>query len=353
MDIRKLKKSMALRVFLDFVSIILTISIILTACYGIVVWGNIPYITALRDVWIETAMTTFEHKWLATGLFPKWLIDEVTGEKIEPSDDISITDNIVTPPPETDILGQKQLTVGQKDSLGNKVIVNNIEQGIVIVEIRRFSFLGRLVLIDDSSRVFVGTTSKKGVQGEFVCDLMDRYDAIVGVNGSGFADAGGHGKGGVIMGMCYSQGEKWGNNDGGTAVGFDTNNRLVVGKLKDWESYNIRDGIQFSHPTLISEGEQKIKTSAGYGMQPRTIIAQRADGVAMFLVCDGRSATSLGARLGECAEVLMEYGAVNAGACDGGSSSVLGYDGKVINVPSTPMKTTGRYLPNAFLVRKK
>ena len=29
------------------------------------------------------------------------------------------------------------------------------------------------------------------------------------------------------------------------------------------------------------------------------------------------------------------------------------YKGKVLNIPSTPMKETGRYLPNAFLVRSK
>ena len=46
------------------------------------------------------------------------------------------------------------------------------------------------------------------------------------------------------------------------------------------------------------------------------------------------------------------FGAVTAGACDGGSSSVLAYNGEIINKPSTPM-TTGRYLPNAFLVKKK
>jgi exopolysaccharide biosynthesis protein len=47
------------------------------------------------------------------------------------------------------------------------------------------------------------------------------------------------------------------------------------------------------------------------------------------------------------------YGAVNAGACDGGSSSVIGYDGEVINKPCARDMPTGRYLPNAWLVARK
>ena len=54
-----------------------------------------------------------------------------------------------------------------------------------------------------------------------------------------------------------------------------------------------------------------------------------------------------------CADILEEYGAYNAGACDGGSSSVLAYNGEVINKPSTSMASTGRCLPNAWVVSKK
>ena len=61
---------------------------------------------------------------------------------------------------------------------------------------------------------------------------------------------------------------------------------------------------------------------------------------------------SLGITMGDAAELLLKYGVVTAAACDGGSSSVLAYDGAIINKPSTPM-VTGRYLPNAFLVKSK
>ena len=80
---------------------------------------------------------------------------------------------------------------------------------------------------------------------------------------------------------------------------------------------------------------------------------QRADGVIVFMVIDGRQpGYSIGITVGEAAEILFMYGVVNAAACDGGSSSVLAYDGKIMNKPSTPMEA-GRYLPNAFLVKEK
>ena len=100
-------------------------------------------------------------------------------------------------------------------------------------------------------------------------------------------------------------------------------------------------------------GEIYTEGSAGWGIQPRTIIAQREDGVVMFLVVDGRKpGYSIGITIGEAAEILLKYGAVTAAACDGGSSSVMAYDNAIVNIPSTPM-TTGRYLPNALLVSKR
>jgi exopolysaccharide biosynthesis protein len=104
----------------------------------------------------------------------------------------------------------------------------------------------------------------------------------------------------------------------------------------------------------IINGEKVIEGSSGWGLQPRTVIGQTKNGVVMFLVVDGRQiGYSLGATMGDCADILEEYGAYNAGACDGGSSSVLAYNGEVINKPSTSMASTGRCLPNAWVVSKK
>ncbi len=347
-----------------FSSVLLTGLIILTAVtagYMGVVWLDIPVVTTWRNIWIETAMTTFTHQWLATSIFPQWLIDDVMNQAELPNTvpvevPSSTPDNGMSPTPTPeDPLNQKNLKTGGKDEFGNEIIDNNIEEGMLLIKITGKTSIGsytaRLLLIDDPSRVFVGTTNKKGKYGQVICEMMKNYNAVAAVNASGFEDPDGHGKGGIINGLCYSEGEAWGTlNPKYASIIITESNKLVVGNTSDWEGLSVRDGAQFT-PTVISNG--KIVVGNTYSHQPRTIVAQRYDGVFMFLVVDGRSISSVGATYKQCAEILLKYGAVNAGACDGGSSSVLAYEGKVINVPSTPMKDTGRYLPNAFMVRSK
>lgn len=343
------------KISIIFISIFLLISLL----YSSIVFVDLPYVSTLRDIYIETAMTTADHKWLATYFFPKSLIDKVMNKKISNLDVVTVTEikhdeedkNINKA--NDDILNQKGLKVGDLDYAGNKIVVNDIEQGIIISEVKGNTFNGRIALIDDPGRVFVGVTDRKGVSGRFILDYLKMYNAVLGVNASGFNDPNGHGSGGSIVGLTYSNGEKWGNYTPvyGT-IAFDKENRLIVGGIKDWDKYNIRDGAQFS-PALISEGKKLLKGSAGWGLQPRTVIGQRADGVVMFLVIDGRQpGHSIGATMEDCANVLLSYGAVTAGACDGGSSSIMAYDGKIMTKCSSPSKV-GRLLPNAFLVKRK
>lgn len=319
--------------------------------YVTIVFGNIPFVVKWRNIWIETAMTTDQHKWLATWFFPDSLIKEVMDAQVDIKD-ISVTDS--EKEENADILGQKDLVVGEKDKFGNTVYVNDLEENIVILEIKKTNFTGKLVLVDDPSRVYLSATDYKGSRGQFICDYLEKENAVVGVNASGFNDIGGVSLGGEVTGQCVSQGEYWGTyNSQYTLVGFDADNRLVVGGIDNWEEYNIRDGFQY-RPTLILNGEKVVKDSAGWGLQPRTVIGQCKNGVVLMLVVDGRQVGySIGATMEDCADILLQYGAVTAGACDGGSSSVIGYDGEVINKPSARGMPTGRYLPNAWVVARK
>lgn len=328
-------------------SLVLLLSVV---GYVTVVYGNIPFVVKWRNIWIETAMTTDQHKWLATAFFPDRLVDEVMAAQVDIKD-IGVTD--IYGNQSADVLGQEYLVEGEKDKFGNEVFANNVEEGVVILKVESTNFVGKLVLVDDPSRVFLGATDYKGSRGEFICDYLEKENAVVGVNASGFIDTGGTSLGGLISGQCVSQGEYWGTYKSKyTLLGFDTDNRLVVGGMDNWEDYNIRDGIQF-RPTLILNGQKVVSDSAGWGLQPRTVVGQSANGVVMLLVVDGRQfGYSLGATMEDCADILLQYGAVTAGACDGGSSSVIAYNGEIINEPSTDMPT-GRYLPNAWLVRSK
>ena len=69
------------------------------------------------------------------------------------------------------------------------------------------------------------------------------------------------------------------------------------------------------------------------------------------MVIDGRLVSSLGATYMDLAEVFLSYGAVNACNLDGGSSSVMWFQGDYINSPSTYVGI--RPVPTTFLVLKQ
>lgn len=353
--------------------------------YLTAIFAPIPFVVKWRDIWIETAMTTADHQWLATAFIPKFIIDRVMEKKNTTSDvigggdhlnendspdDTKTSDPPVTEPDDTtsdlpdtpevpgedakdDILGQKKLKVGDTDYAGYRVLVNDIDEGIVISEITGDGYRGKIMLIDDPSRVYLGTTTMKNEEGLRIKAMMEHYGAVAGINASGFADPNDSGTGGEVMGMSYD-GEFWGEYvDFYGSILITSDDKLVVGNVKDWDKYDIRAGIQFG-PVLIADGKAAIEGTGGYGIQPRTAIGQREDGVIVFLVIDGRKVGwSLGCTMDDLISILTKYEVVNAACCDGGSSSVLAYKGEVITKNSSLNPDFGRRLPNAFLVKPK
>ena len=101
----------------------------------------------------------------------------------------------------------------------------------------------------------------------------------------------------------------------------------------------IRDGVMSDPAELASE------------VNPRSAVGQREDGAILLLVVDGRQAASLGATTQDLADIMADYGAVNACNLDGGSSSLLWYDGAYLNLG--PLMRRPRPVPDAFLVLKE
>lgn len=75
---------------------------------------------------------------------------------------------------------------------------------------------------------------------------------------------------------------------------------------------------------------------SGLSRQPRTAIGATADGKLVVLVCDGRNKRgSKGFTLPELADKLISLGCTEAVNLDGGGSSTfVGREGKVLNMPS-------------------
>lgn len=59
------------------ITIVLVILAIIEALYFVCVYSSIPFIAKYRDIYIQTAMSTMRHQWLATAFIPSGVINEV------------------------------------------------------------------------------------------------------------------------------------------------------------------------------------------------------------------------------------------------------------------------------------
>ena len=101
-------------------------------------------------------------------------------------------------------------------------------------------------------------------------------------------------------------------------------------------------------PGLIKNGAIAVSATDEVGKamasNPRTAIAEFGSGSLHYLmvVSDGRTSASTGLSLYELAEFLQSLGVTTAYNLDGGGSSTMYFDGKVINNPTTTGKIAER-----------
>ena len=226
---------------------------------------------------------------------------------------------------------------------------------IEIVDVKGATYSGKLMIVKDPARLFVGTVPEfTNGNGMVVADIAKRYDAIGGVNGGEFVD-GETTYTAMPIGLVMKDGEIL-NDNGGTShvTGITFDNKLVLGNMNAAKAkeLNIRDCVSISNhigPFLIVNGEAQDIVGIAGGTNPRTAIGQTADGKILLLAIDGRQPNSIGATFSDLQDIMAQYGAVNASTMDGGTSTQMYYDGEVINVPYSP--TGPRSCPTAFLIK--
>lgn len=209
-----------------------------------------------------------------------------------------------------------------------------------VIEINGSKYHGYLTAIYEPERLQVVATSKIGSAGEYLTEISKNNNALFGINAGGFADANFNGDGGTPLGITISNGNcltesSYGGNYG--IIGFDKNNKLVLGKysVQETKDLGIRDAVTFG-PMLITDGKATNNYgSAALGRAGRSAIAQRADGVVLFLVLDGDRTKGQGAVYSEMVDILLKYGAVNAANLDGGTSSCMTIHSKLANDPTS------------------
>ncbi|WP_166242321.1 phosphodiester glycosidase family protein [Paenibacillus turpanensis] len=232
-----------------------------------------------------------------------------------------------------------------------------------VKEISGANWKGYLLIVNDPKKIRLVVPNKAG-KGEKVSSMVKRTGALYGVNGGGFADPNWKGNGFQPIGIVISDGKVlYHDGDMNTpihVVGLDQDGVMIAGKYKPNEllKMNVKEAVTFA-PRFIVNGEGLIKNHAdGWGIAPRTSMAQTADGTILFAVIDGRQPHSIGATLYDIQNVFLEHDAVIAANLDGGSSTVLvkGAPGtkdgfETINSPASQYGE--RYLPTAFVVHEK
>jgi exopolysaccharide biosynthesis protein len=216
---------------------------------------------------------------------------------------------------------------------------------------------GYVTLVHDPKLVRLVPAVVHNGMGEYITDMATRTGAVGGTNASGFEDPKGGGWGGVPVGLVYVDGKvvQWPKGTANwTTVGFTNSGIMVMGQytVAQLQNLGVRDAMQF-HPELVVNGQPMITDGdGGWGAGPRTAIGQTKDGTVIFIVANGRfhGGAGLGATQRQVQDLMLQYGAVNACAMDGGSSSVLYGNGQILNSPSTIDPNGERHLPDAWLV---
>ncbi|MEG0893858.1 MAG: phosphodiester glycosidase family protein [Oscillospiraceae bacterium] len=320
----------ALRILLCSVTVIAFIFVFLFSALAIVFRGPSE---AARDLAVSTVMETSALKVLARTFFS----DDKIGEIIR-------ANTARIPISETDTSQIKLPSTGDGFD----------KNAITIEDVKGDTFVGKMMIVNDPSRIYVYSCPNFSINttGLRLMEMIEETGAVAGINGGGFYDANGMGSGGMPLGIVIQNGEvlQGTSSSSDIVIGFDGDHKLHVGAMNTAEARdrNLKEALSFG-PALVINGERVPSRGWGGGLNPRTAIGQRADGSVLMLVIDGRQPSSLGATYSDLADIMVEYGAVNAGNLDGGSSSVLVHEGKIINKISRIIGE--RPLPTAFLVR--
>jgi bla regulator protein BlaR1 len=331
-----------------------------------------PWFHEQRDQYILMTYRT-SNPWLCTWFFSQETIDEVFERNsiVEPEGDTDT--DLVTPEPDPEPDTPPKTFAPISEKYGGKIVFD--DGSVQIVEFSgttpKGKYTARLIQVLDASRVFLGQTNNlgdvetgKAGRGQTIVSMCEDNDALCGINAGGFLDNGGVGSGGIPLGTVVKDGEVKvyaddvvnGKTLEHTIIGFNEDDVLIMGSFTEEEikEQRIRDGMSWRTPAvLVLNGEMAEFTGLAGGYDPRSAIGQRADGTVLLLVVDGSYKRSVdGANYALLADIMNEYGAVNAANLDGGTSSVMALQGKVINTNCNPaIVSRGRYLATSWLVK--
>lgn len=288
----------------------------------------------VRRYIVETTMSTYTHQYFSRMFLPDAEIQEILAQTA----------------------AEKAAKQKVADVHISKVQSRNIEQ----YEISGKNYHGWLLVVSDPTRIKVGYTKFLMKVGETTSGIAKDNSAVAAINGGGFS--GGNawtGTGAIPAQFVFSNGslvflqDGFSKTEDTNVIALNRQGKLIVGShsIEELQKMGVSEAVTMpGYEPLIVNGEGTYKDNSSVGMNPRTAIGQTKDGSILLLVLDGRRINMLGATLPDVQNVLLSRGAYNAAELDGGSSTTMYYNGKIINQPSGAYGE--RTVATAFYVTK-
>ncbi|MGG7143127.1 phosphodiester glycosidase family protein [Clostridium nigeriense] len=261
--------------------------------------------------------------------------DKVINNSSGTSDNNEITDN------NSSISDDKGEVVITENSYSDE----NIEISIESDRENGTTFYVADIIIKDPSLLktaFADNSYGRNIK-EVTSEIASENNAILAINGDfyGFRNSGYVLRNGVAYRDSVSTDEY------GEALVIDSEGNFkiineVETSMSELESQGVLQVLSFG-PALVENGESVVGENDEVGKamvsNPRTAIGQVGPLHYIMIVSDGRTSESEGFTLKELSNILISRGCITAYNLDGGGSSTMVFNGKVINKPTTNGKS--------------
>ncbi len=384
----------------------------LVVLYLVCAYSNIPFIAKWRTAYIETALSTMNHQWLATAFLPDSVVDAVRQQMEQALEDqiginsewdmdsesVSIggqdgnsetatdgsseddesaeeaafyelfweldrdtMEEYLDDHPDALAEGWENIYINEaglddngtsiQTTMGEQVLAIDAANGVLLVRVSGTGYRGVLAVAKDPSRVTIEASAYIGSSGQYAGDIAEAHNGILAMTANGFEDVDGVGNGGQIIGYSMCNGVAYGTHSrwGYKRAEIRENDLMYIVDAQEPVDSDTTDATEFQ-PALIVDGEIVVDSSAGYtALNPRACLGQSSRYEYLFLVIEGRLIDSIGTDVMVCADILARHDCMQAMNLDGGTSAILYFDGEYVTRCSNTDLPYGRLLPNAVV----
>lgn len=307
--------------------VMMVLNIIVAGCF-FVTYGPIDI---LKTRVITTAMNTMSYQFVPYIFYSEKTIKDIMSKNfyVPVNESVNLDEIVIGAVKKDKYKDEYEKQIYEK--------IDTADYNVIPVQVKNNK--GYLVAIYDPSKVTLIAKEQLGTaNGERILDMCNRVGGAVCINGGGFVDVGNE-LNGTPLGYLVKNGKViWsdGYRNWAPLIGFTSDDKLVLLNMAAEDAikeYGLRDALEFG-PFLIVNGKpMTIYGDGGFGRAPRVAIAQRRDGIVLFLVVDAVANYTDGVAIGDTIDILLKYGAYNAANLDGGHSTTLVVNRQLYNKP--------------------